>query len=127
MGFTFTDEDTETVFTAIAPGEYSAEVSEVKPTKGNSLMLVYKSAETGDRLCNDFLHFSEKSKGITAKKLKILGLEKNKEGQYSLSDDGMELVGKRVSLTLVTSNDPKYLEPDFNSEGFGYSVDDIGF
>jgi hypothetical protein len=61
------------------------------------------------------------------KKLKILGLEKNEDGQYSLSDDGMELVGKRVSLTLVTSNDPKYLEPDFNSEGFGYSVDDIGF
>jgi hypothetical protein len=127
MGFTFTDEDTKTDFCSIEPGEYVAEVSDVKSTKGDSLMLVYKSAETGDRLCNDFLHFTDKSKGITAQKLKILGLEKNEDGQYYLSDDGMELVGKRVSLTLVTSNDPKYLEPDFNSEGFGYSVDDIGF
>ena len=126
MGFTFTEEDTEKEFASFDPGEYSAEIDKVSETKNGSLMLVFKSAETGDRLCNDFLSFSEKAKGITAKKLKLLGLEKV-DGQYHLSDDGQELVGKRVTLTLVPDNDPKYLTPDFNAEGFGYALDDIGF
>jgi len=126
MSFTFTEADTEKDFATLDPGNYSAEIDKVSETKNGSLMLVFKSSESGDRLCNDFLSFSEKAKGITAKKLKLLGLEKV-DGQYHLSDDGQELVGKRVSLTLVHDNDPKYLTPDFNSDGFGYAVDDIDF
>ena len=126
MGFTFTDADTESEFTTIGAGEYLAEISEVREVK-NSMMLVFKSAENGDRLCNDFLHFSEKAAPFTARKLKQIGLEKV-DGKYELSDDGMELVGKRVVLTLVPDENPKYLTPDFSAENHGYKAeDDIGF
>ena len=91
------------------------------------LVLVFKSADTGDRLCNDFLHFSEKAAPFTARKLKQIGLKKV-DGKYELSDDGMELVGKRVVLTLVPDENPKYLTPDFSAENHGYKAeDDIGF
>ena len=127
MGFTFTDEDVVVEAKATA-GVYSAEVSKVEWMKNGSLMLRFKSAETGDSLCNDFLSFSDKAKFITARKLKLLGLEKV-DGKYELSDEAGELVGKRVVLTLVPDDkNPKYLQPDFKSENFGYKVDeDIPF
>ena len=126
MGFAFTDAEAEG--NEATAGIYSAEVSKVEWMKNGSLMLRYKSAETGDSLCNDFLSFSDKAKFITARKLKLLGLEKV-DGKYELSDEAGELVGKRVTLTLVPDdNNPKYLQPDFKSENFGYQEDkDIPF
>jgi hypothetical protein len=123
--FEFTEEDVSasTVVTP-DPGTYSAEVESVKWMGNGSLMLKYKSAETGDRLCNDFLNFSEKAKYISAKKLKQLGLEKDDEGKYALSDEGQELVGKRVTLNLIVDDNPKYLTPDFSSDNHGYKMSD---
>lgn len=125
-GFTFTDEDIETVVSQTPdPGVYSAEVDAVSWRGNGSLMLKFKSAENGDRLCNDFLHFTEKGKYGSAKKLKQLGLEKDKDGKYSLSDEGQELVGKRVTLTLIVDDNPKFLTPDYhNSPNHGYLAED---
>ena len=124
MGFTFTDEDVEQVVSVtVDPGVYSAEVDKVEWTKNGSLMLKFKSAETGDRLCNDFLSFSEKAKYFSARKLKQLGLDKV-DGTYQLSEEGQELVGKRVTLTLILDDNPKYLTPDFASSNHGYAMED---
>jgi len=126
MGFTFTDEDVVAEAKATA-GTYDAEVSKVEWMKNGSLMLRFKSAENGDSLCNDFLSFSDKAKFITARKLKQLGLEKV-DGKYELSDEAQELVGMRVTLTLVPDDkNDKYLTPDFKSENFGYAVVDLPF
>ena len=126
MGFTFTEEDVVAEAKATA-GTYDAEVSKVEWMKNGSLMLRFKSAENGDSLCNDFLSFSDKAKFITARKLKQLGLEKV-DGKYELSDEAQELVGMRVTLTLVPDDkNDKYLTPDFKSENFGYSVVDLPF
>lgn len=127
MGFTFTDEDVAEEPKASA-GVYSAEVSKVEWMKNGSLMLKFKSAETGDPLCNDFLHFTPKAKFITATKLKMLGLEKI-DGKYELSDEASELTGMRTIVTLVPDDkNPKYLQPDFKSANFGYQEDkDIPF
>jgi len=126
MGFTFTDEDVVAEAKATA-GTYDAEVSKVEWMKNGSLMLRFKSAENGDSLCNDFLSFSDKAKFITARKLKQLGLEKV-DGKYELSDEAQELVGMRVTLTLVPDDkNDKYLTPDFKSDNFGYAVADIPF
>ena len=124
-GFTFTDEDIETVVSQTPdPGIYKAEVDVVSWTDKGSLMLKFKSAETGDRLWNDFLSFSEKAKPYSARKLKQLGLEKDEEGKYTLSDECQELVGKRVTLTLIVDDNPKYLTPDFSSDNHGYLAED---
>ena len=122
---TFTDKDIETVVSQTPdPGIYKAEVDTVSWTENGALMLKFKSAETGERLCNDFLSFSEKAKPYSARKLKQLGLEKDEEGKYSLSDEGQELVGKRVTLTLIVDDNPKYLTPDFSSDHHGYLAED---
>ena len=121
MSFTFTEaelveEEAETV----SAGVYQAEVSKVEFTKKGALQLAFKSAENGDRLCFDWLYFSDKAKPYSARKLKALGLAKV-DGKYELSDDGQELVGKLVTLTLVPDdNNPKYLTPDFSSSNHGY-------
>ena len=123
-GFTFTDEDIETVVSQTPdPGVYEAEVDTVSWMANGSLMLKFKSAETGDRLCNDFLSFTEKAKPYSARKLKQLGLEKV-DDKYELSEDGQELVGKRVTLTLIVDDNPKYLTPDFSSPNHGYLAED---
>ncbi len=132
MPFTFSesllDQKEESAF---EPGEYSAEVTEVvmDVTKnGNKQMtLRFKTVDSGVRLCNDRLYVSDKAKVYTLRKLKALGLEKDENGEYQLSDEGQELVGKRVSLTLIHDDNPKYLTPDFSAKGHGYAVDDIGF
>jgi len=126
MGFTFTDEDAVAEAKATA-GTYDAEVSKVEWMKNGSLMLRFKSAENGDSLCNDFFSFSDKAKFITARKLKQLGLQKV-DGKYELSDEAQELVGMRVTLTLVPDDkNDKYLTPDFKSDNFGYAIADIPF
>ena len=122
MGIVFTDEEIESgEVEAVSAGVYQAEVSKVEFTKKGALQLAFKSAENGERLCFDWLYFTDKAKPYSARKLKALGLEKV-NGKYELSDDAQELVGKLVTLTLVPDdNNPKYLTPDFSSLNHGYT------
>jgi hypothetical protein len=125
MGIVFTDEEIESgEVESVSAGTYRAEVSRVEFTKKGALQLAFKSAENGERLCFDWLYFSEKAKPYSARKLKALGLEKV-NGKYELSDDAQELVGKLVTLTLVPDdNNPKYLTPNFNSSNHGYKKEE---
>ena len=124
MSFTFTEADTTGEFTRLDPGVYDAKVDKVD-FEDNKVKLTFVSAENGERLCTDFLHFSAKAKPFAARKLKIIGLEKV-DGKYTLDNED-QLLGKTVTLTLIEDKNPKYLTPDSDADGFGYAQDDIGF
>ena len=121
MSFTFQEADLQEEEAAtLSAGVYQAEVSKIEFTEKGHLQIGFKSAESGDFLCFDWLYFSDKAKPYSARKLKALGLAQI-DGKYELSDDGQELIGKFVTLTLVPDEKkPQYLTPDFSSSNHGY-------
>jgi len=127
MSFNFSDSDLkEKEFKPVAPGEYEAEIYKVK-IKDKQIMVSFNSTETGDYLCNDFLHFTEKGRPSAIQKLVALGLEKNDDGKYVVDDEGKNLIGLSAVLTLVPADNPKYLKPDFNAKNYGYQAIEIAF
>jgi len=104
-------------------GRYGAEIDKIGVTKsGKAVQITYKSSETGESLCNDFIALSEKARFILSKKMKVLGCKKDEDGAYLINDD---LIGKRVFLHLINDADkPQYLTPNFEAPNHGYEPDD---
>ncbi len=120
----FTDQDIEEANKVGEAGVYESEVASVEETltKANDPMwtLKFKQAETGATLCYDNLAFSPKGKGMAFLKLKNLGVEKSDSGFYEI--DSQELVGRRVTLTLIVDEykGKKKLAVDVAAENCGY-------
>tara|TARA_R110002051_G_scaffold157058_1_gene228662 strand:- start:1099 stop:1497 length:399 start_codon:yes stop_codon:yes gene_type:complete len=124
MGFNYSTQDiAKKESSSYDEGIYDAEISdaEVKTSKatGNEYIGIrFKVVNEGGTLCYDNLHFTDKAKFFTGRKLKSLGIEPDEDF------DAGDLIGKRVTLTLVKkADDPRYLEPDFKSDNYGYQAD----
>ena len=110
----------------VDPGKYEAEIYKVDPRE-NGISISFRSIETKRYLCSDFFPLSEKSRSIVIKKLSILGMKKNDDGNFGVEDDGANLIGRSAVLTLSVADDPKYVNPDFKSPNYGYKAIEIPF
>ena len=125
MGFNYSTKDiaTKDSSSSYEEGIYDAEIAdaEVKTSKttGNEYIGIrFKVVNEDGTLCFDNLHFTDKAKFFTGRKLKSLGIQPDEDF------DAGDLIGKRVTLTLVKkADDPRYLEPDFKSNNYGYQAD----
>lgn len=124
--FVFSEEEASGKYDRVEPGRYEAQVYKVK-INANGLVVSFRSTETEAHLCNDFYPLSEKSHRIVARKLKVLGVAKKEEGKFYIDDDGGNLMGLSVTLTLVVADDPKYVKPDFKSPNYGYEANVVPF
>jgi len=131
----WSDEDMESGEEQImVPGKYLGEVKVVKEKKTNSgdnmWSLKFVDSE-GNVLCWDNLAFSDAAKGISMKKMSILGVPKDDMGFFEINSKD-ELIGLRAMLDLKKDSYKddngkihEKLVPDFNGEGdFGYSPAD---
>lgn len=116
-------------FERVPPGRYLCEVdnAEEKTTQNGDPMLSLRWRRIGESftICFDNLVFSEKGRGIAHKKLKLMGA-KVADSAEDVEIEAADLIGCQAWLTLRDKEHKgkKYLEPDFEAEGFGYASAD---
>ncbi|MBF83162.1 MAG: hypothetical protein CL489_01665 [Acidobacteria bacterium] len=135
MSFIFSEQDTENSggFEQAKAGTYIAKVTgatfvtRVDAGKHPYIQLFLNDAETGESLCAAFISLSPNARGISAKKLKILGVPKRKDGDYEATEDN--LINLRVNIRLV--EDPKKgrmkVDESFGFFGFEEEEEDVPF
>ena len=130
MSFIFTDEDTENSggYEQAKAGIYIAKVTgatfvtKVDAGKHPYIQLFLNDAETGESLCAAFISLSPNARGISAKKLKILGVPKRKDGDYEATEDN--LINLRVNIRLVEDPDKGRMKVDESFGFFGFEEED---
>ena len=133
MSFIFSEQDTENSggFEQAKAGTYIAKVTgatfvtRVDAGKHPYIQLFLNDAETGESLCAAFISLSPNARGISAKKLKILGVPKRKDGDYEATEDN--LINLRVSIRLIEDPNKGRMKIDESFGFFGFEEEDVPF
>ena len=133
MSFIFTDEDTENSggYEQAKAGIYIAKVTgatfvtKVDAGKHPYIQLFLNDSETGESLCAAFISLSPAARGISAKKLKILGVPKRKDGDYEATEDNLRNL--KVNIRLVEDPKKGRMTIDESFGFFGFEEEDVPF
>ena len=132
MSFIFTEQDMEGNgggTEKAKAGTYIAKVTNAefisKDGKKPFLKLWFNDAESGSFLCTDRIWLTQAARGISAKKLKTLGVPKRKDGDYEATEDNLRNL--RVSIRIIV--DPQnsdFMVVDDKFGFFGYEAEEAG-
>ena len=134
MSFIFTEQDAENSgggFESAKAGIYIAKVTgatfvtKVDAGKHPYIQLFLNDSETGESLCAAFISLSPAARGISAKKLKILGVPKRKDGDYEATEDNLRNL--KVNIRLVEDPKKGRMTIDESFGFFGFEEEDVPF
>ena len=134
MSFIFTEQDAENSgggFEQAKAGIYIAKVTgatfvtKVDAGKHPYIQLFLNDSETGESLCAAFISLSPAARGISAKKLKILGVPKRKDGDYEATEDNLRNL--KVNIRLVEDPKKGRMTIDESFGFFGFEEEDVPF